>query len=127
MNCPKCAGSGKVTIDAPGIARMRTDCPICDGAGKVKLDPGGMKVNPATILPTGGRGHFDDDPLSQRVDWIVCAVLTEDQHDVIMLTYTINGSQSQKARRMNPPISQQFFSVLLGEAHAVIMRELDIN
>lgn len=120
--CPACGGTGKAPGTVYGIARKRIKCPRCNGEGKVKLDTAGNQCNPAYIMPTG-RYHADDDPRSQRVDWLVCTALTEYQRTVVMATYTTNGSQDHKARKMG--VSQQYFSVLLGQAHTQIMRGLD--
>ena len=124
-NCPKCSGSGKVKIEAPNIGIRRVDCPVCDGNGRVRLDPTGNKVNPALIRGNGHRTHFDDDPISQRVDWLVCTVLTEDQRAVVMAQYTERGTQATKARRLEGgAISQSYFSKILEEAETILMENL---
>ena len=124
-NWPKCSGSGKVRVEAPGVAAMRVDCPVCDGEGRVRLDPTGNKVNPALIRGNGHRTHFDDDPISQRVDWLVCTVLTEDQRAVVILQYTTKGTQAMKARKLEGgAISQSYFSKILEEAENVLAYHL---
>lgn len=122
--CPTCGGKGSVSGALYGVARAKVSCLTCNGDGKVKLD-GGNKVNPAFIMPTGSRKFMDDDPRSQKVDWLVCTVLTEYQRVVVMATYTQNGTQDQKSSKMG--ISQGFFSKLLGEAHDLIMSRLDTD
>ncbi len=121
--CPICGGHGKVPGAIYGIARASVQCQTCNSEGKVKLNPTGNKVNPAYIMPTGSREHADDDPLSQRVDWIICNILTDDQKTVIMFTYTTSGTQEHKARKAG--VSREHFSRLLGKAHDLIMLKLD--
>lgn len=122
-NCPKCAGSGKVKIESPGISSMRVDCPICDGAGKVKLDPTGSKVNPALISGNGPRSFYDDDPVSQRVDWLVCTALEEDQRVVLMAEFCRFGNRNQKIARLH--ITHSMYNGLLDAAMDIIQEELN--
>jgi len=130
-DCPRCkdavtgASLGYVYVQAPGVARRRVTCPTCEGHRKVKLDANPAKVNPALIRGNGPRRAFDDDPLSQKVDWLICVALTEDQRTVIIWQYTRPGTQEMKACRLG--ISQGYFSRLLGEAHATIARRLDCD
>lgn len=115
--CPICIGREK----------PHHNCPVCGGDGRVKLEAQDNKANPAFITGNGMAVNYDDDPISQKVDWLVCTALTQDQKEVVMLTYTTNGTQAQKARRMTAPVSQQYFSVLLGEAHDLIMFRLSTD
>jgi hypothetical protein len=110
--CPICNGREK----------PRHNCPVCGGDGRVKLEAKDNKANPAFITGNGPRTHYDDDPRSQRVDWLICTALTEYQRTVVISTYKVNGTQTQKARKMG--ISQQYFSQLLGEAHETILERL---
>jgi hypothetical protein len=121
--CPRCSGRGKVTIDAPGIARMRVDCPVCDGAGRVRLDPSAVKVNPALIPQTGSRGQYNDDPLSQKVDWLICTVIEEDERIVVMAEFTENGNRNRKIARIR--ITHAKFNDLLESALEKIAENLD--
>lgn len=121
--CPRCGATGKVTIEAPGIAKLRTDCPVCEGAGKVKLDPSSTKVNPALIAPTAFRGGLSDDPLSQRVDWLICTSLREDQRVVVMSEFTENGNRNRKIARIK--ITHSTFNELLESALNEIYRGLE--
>ncbi len=128
-DCPRCkdavtgASLGVVWVEAPGMARRKTACPTCDGARKIKLDVDPAKVNPALINGSGPRRGFDDDPLSQKVDWLVCVALTEDQRVVVLAQYTRAGTQEMKAGRLG--ISREFFSRLLGDAHAIIAQRIN--
>ena len=121
--CPRCAGHGKITIDAPGIARMRVDCPLCDGDGRVKLDPSSVKVNPALIPQTGIRGQYNDDPLSQKVDWLVCTAIEEDERVVVMAEFTQNGNRNRKIAKIR--ITHSVFNDLLDSALGKIAKNLD--
>lgn len=130
-DCPRCkdavtgASLGVVWVEAPGVARRRVACPSCDGARKVKLDTNPSKVNPALITGSGPRSAFDDDPLSQKVDWLVCVALTEDQRVVVLAQYTRHGTQKLKATRLG--ISEGYFSRLLGEAHDLIAQRINCD
>lgn len=123
-NCWKCRGSGKILIEAPGIAKARVDCPICDGAGKVKLDYNPEKANPAFITGSGPRFGYNDDPISQRVDWLICTELTEDQRVVLIEEFTRPGNKYSKMRRLN--IRLRTYDDLLGEALDRLEEMLDI-
>jgi len=113
-NCPKCRGTGKVTIEAPGIAKMRADCPICEGAGKVRLDHTPSKANPAFITGNGPKTGYNDDPISQRVDWLVCTAITEDERAVVMAEFTWNGNRDRKITKLH--IRHSTFHSLLDSA-----------
>jgi len=127
-DCPRCkdavTGSsvGYIHVPGPGGIKQKTTCPICEGARKVKVDSSPNKANPALIHGSGPRMAFDDDPLSQRIDWLVCTALTEDQRAVVMAQYTQGGTQTMKARRLG--ISQGYFSELLGEAYKIIANNI---
>lgn len=110
--CPICIGREK----------PHHNCPVCGGDGRVKLEVMDDKANPAFIRGNGPVYSYDDDPQSQRVDWLVCTELTEDQRVVIILAFCTNGTQSLKARKIG--ISQQHFSQIQGEAMAVIESRL---
>jgi hypothetical protein len=110
--CPICIGREK----------PYQNCPVCGGDGRVKLEANDSKANPAFITGNGPRIHYDDDPRSQRVDWLICTALTEDQRIVVISTYRSNGTQDHKARKMG--ISREYFSRLLGKAHDIILSRL---
>lgn len=112
--CPKCLGKGHVHIQPDTGPKVKLECPTCDGQGRVKLDTRETLVNPALIMPTGSKARYDDDPVAQRVDWIICAHMTEDSRIILRLQYLRNGTQEQKARRLR--ISQGHYSKILGEA-----------
>ena len=111
--CPVCIGREK----------PHHNCPVCGGDGRVKLEARDNKANPAFINGNGQRFHYDDDPVSQRIDWLICVQLTEYQREVVIATFTRNGTQEQKARKMG--ISQGYFSALLGDGLEQIKRGLD--
>ena len=110
--CPICIGREK----------PHQDCPVCGGDGRVKLEAMDSKANPAFITGNGQRTYFDDDPRSQRVDWLVCTGLTEDQRAVVMLTYTQNGTAERKASKIGISIDQ--YVSILEVAHGIISEGL---
>lgn len=110
--CPICIGKEKPAHN----------CPVCGGDGRVKLDVKDSKANPAFIRGNGSRQSYDDDPQSQRVDWLVCTELTENQREVLISAFCRSGTQTTKARELR--ISQQHFSLLQGEAMAIIESQL---
>lgn len=110
--CPICIGKEKPVHN----------CPVCGGDGRVKLDVRDSKSNPAFIRGNGNRQSYDDDPQSQRVDWLVCTELTEYQREVIISAFCRNGTQTQKARNIG--ISQQQFSLIQAEAMTKIESRL---
>ena len=127
-DCPRCkdavtgASVGFIHITAPGIAAQKVECPVCFGARRAKLDHSPNKANPVLIRGNGSRYGFDDDPISQKVDKIVCTCLTETQKSVIIITYTGKGKQTWKAHQLK--ISQSYFSEILGKAHEIITKRL---
>lgn len=110
--CPICIGKEKPVHN----------CPVCGGDGRVKLDVRDSKANPAFIRGNGNRQSYDDDPQSQRVDWLVCTELTEDQREVLISAYCRNGTFQLKARRLG--LSPIEFSSKLSESHEIIGRLL---
>lgn len=111
--CPICIGKEKPAHN----------CPVCGGDGRVKLDVRDNKANPAFIRGNGPVYSHDDDPQSQKVDWIICTELSQDQREVVILTYTHSDTQLQKARKLG--VSQQHFSKELADAHILIQEALE--
>lgn len=93
--CPVCIGREK----------PHQNCPVCGGDGRVKLEAKDNKANPAFISGNGPRIRYDDDPRSQRVDWLICTVLTEDQRSVVIAEFTWNGNKYSKIRRLHCKLS----------------------
>ena len=121
-NCPRCVGRGHLHVEAEGIGRLKVDCPVCEGAGKVKLDYTPNKVNPALITGNGQRLGWNDDPVSQKVDWIICTIMTEDQRVVIIQEFTRTGTQNDKIRRLH--ITHSRYNNLLDEAIMAVAENL---
>lgn len=128
-DCPRCkdavtgASVGFVHISAPGLAAQKLECPVCNGARRAKLDASQSKANPVFIHGNGSRYGCNDDPVSQKVDRIICTYLSDAQKHVVISSYTENGTQTWKARKLR--ISQGHFSSLLGQAHEIITNRLD--
>lgn len=120
-NCPRCSGKGRITIKHPIAGEIRSQCPICDGEGRVKLDPTG-KVNPALIHGSGPRQHYDDDPQSQRIDWLICTELTEDQRSVVIAEFRANGNRNMKIAKLR--IRHSTYNELLDESINVFLDKI---
>lgn len=111
--CPICIGKEKPVHN----------CPVCGGDGRVRLDVQDNKANPAFIRGNGPRYSYDDDPQSQRVDWLVCTVLTEDERVVVIHEYCRTGNRNSKIARLH--ITHSFFNELLDSALFKIQEKLD--
>ena len=96
--CPICQGQGKVSGERIGVALQYIICPTCGGAGKVKMDPNPKKANPAFIRSTSPR--IKSDPMSEKIDYLVCTALEKDENAVIFMEYTRIGNQNQKLARL---------------------------
>ena len=110
--CPICIGREK----------PHQDCPVCGGDGRVKLEAMDNKANPAFITGNGPRSYHDDDPRSQRVDWIVCTMLTDDERTIIRAEFLENGNRNMKISRLR--IRHSTFNELLDSALDRIAEEL---
>lgn len=127
-DCPRCkdavtgASVGFIHIDAEGIARRKVTCPVCEGDRKVKLDYSPNKANPAMLHGNGSRYGWNDDPVSQKVDYLICTVLEEDQRLIVLYEFTRNGSQTDKIRRLR--ITHSTYNRLLDEAVEAIANNL---
>ena len=127
-DCPRCkdavtgASVGYIYIDAEGIAMQKVSCPVCEGARKVKLDYSPTKANPALLHGNGSRYGWNDDPVSQKVDYIICTVLSEDQRLVVIYEFTKNGNQTDKIRRLR--ITHSTYNNLLDEAVNAVAENL---
>jgi len=115
--CPTCGGRGKVAMKARDIFVRVKNCPDCNygpkctpgeingktcircrGVGKVRTVR--AKANPAFIPSTRPRSEYGDDPMSQRIDWLICTELTENQQVILIWEYTRNGTQAEKADKL---------------------------
>lgn len=138
IECPRCDGEGKIKADpgssraaeaackacvCPGTGRPTGEvggktCIKCRGRGKVTNHAAAV-VNPAFIQSTSAPSfRADDDPISQRIDWLVCTELTEYQREIVIHEYARHGSQAKKAAKLE--ISQGYYSRVLAEAREVL-------
>ena len=130
LGWPKKTILGKLRDDMPtnlcpvciGREKPIHNCPVCGGDGRIKLEARNDKASPAFIRGNGFRQSYDDDPQSQRVDWLVCTELTEDQRVVLISAFCCCGTQTLKAYKIG--ISQQQFSMIQGEAMVIIESRL---
>lgn len=127
-DCPRCkdaltgASVGFIHIDAEGLAKQKVTCPVCDGARKIKLDYCPSKANPMLISGNGNRYGWNDDPVSQKVDFIICAVMSDNQRLVIIQEFTHNGTQNDKIRRLR--MTHSIYNETLEEALSVVEENL---
>lgn len=127
-DCPRCkdavtgASVGFIHIDAEGLAKQKATCPVCEGARKVKLDYSPTKANPVLLHGNGSRYGWNDDPVSQKVDYLICTVLEEDQREVVLQEFTKNGNQNEKIRRLK--ITHSRYNDLLDESVEAVAKNL---
>lgn len=111
-DCPRCkdavtgASVGFIHIDAEGIAMQKITCPVCSGARRVKIDYSPNKANPMLIHGSGSRYGWNDDPVSQKIDLIICTKMTYSQKKVVLQEFTKNGTMRDKIRRLRMTYSQ---------------------
>ena len=115
--CPTCGGRGRAPGAVFGVAQQYVKCETCNGAGRVKLNKtSGAKINPALINPTKPPDFSNE--LAEKIDYIVKAICTERDQEILNLEYFYNGRQQDKAKRLK--ISQGYYSTCLTEAHDTI-------
>ncbi len=119
--CPLCRGSGEMKYLVPNKPPYWDDCPQCKGAGKIGMDHGPDKAIPSLIRITAPL--YTDDPMSERIESIVCQKLNEDQRSVIIWEYSRLGRQTDKAERLG--ISQGTYSKRLAAATEIISQRLE--
>lgn len=111
-DCPRCkdavtgASVGYIHIAAEGIARLKVTCPVCSGNRTVKIDTSPAKANPVLIRGNGSRYGWNDDPISQKVDLIICTLLTDRQKEVVIEEFTKGGTMRNKIQRLRMTYSQ---------------------
>ena len=97
---------GFIHIAAEGIARLKVQCPVCHGDRRVKIDHSPSKANPMLIHGSGSRYGWNDDPVSQKVDLIICTIMTDKQKCVVIQEFTKNGTLRDKIQRLRMTYSQ---------------------
>lgn len=111
-DCPRCkdavtgASVGFIYIEAEGIARQKVTCPVCGGQRNVKMDYSPNKANPTLIHGSGSRYGWNDDPVSQKIDQIICIKMTERQKEVVIYEFTKNGTMRDKIKKLRMTYSQ---------------------
>ena len=134
IECPRCDGKGRIKADPTSQCAPTKACRACRSTGEINgktcircrgsgraTNPDAGVVNPAFIRSTAP-GGYTDDPLSQRIDWIICTALTEDHRAIILVEYTHSGTQQAKAPRCG--VSQGYYSRMLSQAQKMIVAEL---
>lgn len=127
-DCPRCkdaltgASVGFIHIDAEGIAKQKVTCPVCSGARRIKFDHSPNKANPMLIHGNGSRYGWNDDPVSQKVDWIICNFLSDSQKDVVKEEFTKDGNRNDKISRLK--MTHSLYNSLLDEVFERIAENL---
>jgi len=88
------------------------------------MDPDPNKANPAYINGTRGRDSYDDDPISQQIDFIVCTKLDESEKSVLLMEYTHVGNQNQKISRLK--VTHSLYNQMLVDAENKILEHLTL-
>ncbi len=123
--CPICKGEGRAPGHRVGSeARWVDPCPQCNGKGGIKMDPDPKKANPAYIHSTRSRDSYDDDPTSQKIDYIVCTELTESERSILFMEYTRAGNQNHKISRLK--ITHSAYNQTLIDAENKILDHLTL-
>jgi len=112
--CPCCLGSKRIEVGKIGSVVQYATCPQCSGLGEVKTAGDANKVNPYFIRPTGGFTERED-PVSQRIDWLVCTFIEEKERSVVMAEYRQNGNRNMKIRKLR--ITHLSYNNILASAH----------
>ena len=127
-DCPRCkdavtgASVGFIHIEAEGVARRKVECPVCNGERKVKNDNSPNKANPMLIHGSGSRYGWNDDPVSQKIDLIICVKMTERQKEVVIFEFTKNGTMRDKIKKLRMTYSQ--YNGFLDEAVETVAENL---
>lgn len=122
--CIVCNGKGRVTVNDADKHVFKIECAVCGGKGKIAMDPDPNKANPAYIHSTKGRNFYDDDPTSQKVDFIVCTELTEDERSILLMEYTRVGTQNHKISRLR--VTHSYYNSILVKAEKIIEEGLTL-
>lgn len=80
--------------------KPKQNCPVCGGDGRVKLETHDNKAIPSMIRGNGRNLTWDDDPVAQKIDWIVCTKLDEDQRVIVVYEFIRSGNRNQKISRL---------------------------
>lgn len=110
--CPVCIGREKPIHN----------CPVCGGDGRIKLEVRDDKANPAFIRGNGNRQSYDDDPQSQRVDWLICTVLDEDERVILIKEFCDTGNRNTKISRLH--ITHSYYNEVLDSAMEKIEKNI---
>lgn len=100
-----------------GRAIQYAICPGCGGSGKAKLDSDPSKANPA-FIPSTRPKDYDDDEVSQRIDYIIANQLRSTLQAILFWEFTRPGSQFEKAGKMR--ITHDAYRVRLHRAIAAV-------
>ena len=128
--CIVCNGKGRIVEHDAYGRDIRIECKICAGQGKLAMDPDPHKANPAFIHATRGRNSYDDDPVSQKIDFIVCTELTEPEQAILTMEYTRVGNQNQKLHRLKKEdeisLTHSLYNQMLIEAENKVLDHLTL-
>lgn len=133
--CPTCGGEGRVTMEDKPARQTTRKCKLCDGRGEYQgktcfacrgigeIVQVYYKINPAGIRGTRHLGK-DDDPMSQKIDFLICTQLTEAQSAVVILEYGWTGNQNQKISRLK--VTHSEYNRTLEESEDILTKLLTL-
>jgi len=139
--CPLCSGNGKIDADphvCGGLTKPCTHCErdstgkptgetngrtcsSCRGTGRV-TNHDNAAVNPAFLRATKTGAYIEDDQISQRIDWLICTAITEDERVVVMHEYRWSRTRLQALARLK--VGDKYFRKTLADALRTIEQNL---
>lgn len=148
LTCPMCSGGGKVDADPrvrggdtkpcrycknpktgkPTGEKDGKTCVHCRGSGNMPTPANhegrtpSSAANPAYIKATKQGGYIEDDPTSQRIDWLICTAITEDERVVVMHEYRWSRTRLQALARLK--VGDRYFRETLTDALTKIEAKL---
>ena len=148
LTCPTCSGKGKIDADPNIRGPVTTPCIYCKspdtgksmgetegktcihcrGSSMMPMPANydgrtpGSAVNPAFLRSTKMGGYVENDPISQRIDFLICTAITEDERVVIMHEYRWSRTRQQALARLH--VSSQYFTETLADALRSIEQNL---
>lgn len=147
LTCPICSGGGKIDADPHVRGGETTPCTHCKNprTGKPMGEKNGQTcihcrgsgymptpanfegrtpasaVNPAFLRATKQGGYIEDDPISQRIDWLICTAITEDERVIVMHEYRWSRTRQKALARLK--VGSQYFAETLADA----LRKIEQN
>jgi RecJ-like exonuclease len=141
LTCPLCNGKGKIDTDPHVRGGLTKPCGRCDkdstgkptgeingktcsscrGTGRI-TNHDNAAVNPAFLRSTKQGAYIEDDQISQRIDWLICTAITEDERIVVMHEYRWSRTRLQALARLK--VGDKYFRKTLADALRTIEQNL---